>query len=68
VRVRINGAEYDLAPGATVRDAVEAAGARPDEPGVAVALDGAVVPRSAWTQTPLDGGATIEVLRASAGG
>jgi sulfur carrier protein len=36
--------------------------------GVAVAVDGAVVPRSRWTETPLAAGMRVEVLTAAQGG
>lgn len=36
--------------------------------GVAVALDDAVVRRSAWEQTPLREGARVELIRAVGGG
>lgn len=36
--------------------------------GVAAALDGAVVPRSAWPATPLAPGASVLVIRAAQGG
>ena len=36
--------------------------------GVAVALDGEVVSRSAWAQTPVRDGALIEVVSAIQGG
>ena len=68
MNVQLNGRSVDLAAGATVRDAVVAAGAAADERGIAVALDGTVVPRSAWDETTLDEGAQLEVLRATAGG
>ena len=46
--------------------------ARPGRPesarGVAVALDGEVVPRSEWESTPLTDGAAVEVLAAIQGG
>ena len=45
-----------------VRSLVEA------ERGVAVALDGEVVPRSAWATTRLRDGHHVEVLRAVQGG
>jgi sulfur carrier protein len=38
------------------------------EPGVAAAVDGAVVPRSAWTATSLAPGASVLVIRAAQGG
>jgi sulfur carrier protein len=36
--------------------------------GIAVALNGAVVPRSAWTQTVLKAGDRVEIVRARQGG
>jgi len=68
MRVVVNGREHELAAGATVRDAVVAAGAGADERGVAVALDGTVVRRADWEGTALHESARLEVLRATAGG
>jgi sulfur carrier protein len=64
--VTVNGAGRDLRDGATVSDAVEAltAPAR----GVAVAVNGEVVPRAAWAQTRLRAGDRVEVLTATQGG
>lgn len=39
-----------------------------EEPGVAVALDGEVVPRARWAETRLADGAQILVIRAAQGG
>ena len=36
--------------------------------GIAVALNGAVVPRAAWRDTPLKPGDNIEIVRARQGG
>ncbi len=68
MRVTVNGDPRDLGTDATVAVAVAAVGVAPDERGVAVAVDGAVVPRSAWRDTPLTPEARVEVLRATAGG
>jgi sulfur carrier protein len=68
VRVTINGDPRDLPDGATVLAAVSATGVEAGERGVAVAVDAAVVPRSAWAATVVAPGARIEILRASAGG
>lgn len=66
--VRVNGREVALAPGATLAEAVHAAGADPGERGIAASLDGEVVPRARWDRTPLPEGAAVEVVRATAGG
>lgn len=68
MRVLLNGEDYELAPGATVPDAVAAIGADGDARGVAVAIDGEVVPRGVWEQTELAEGQRIEVLQAVQGG
>ena len=53
----LNGEPRELPEGASAADAVRAAGADERARGVAVALDGEVVPRGDWSSTPLtDGG------------
>lgn len=64
----LNGEPAEFADGATAADAVAAAGAPEPFRGVAVAVDGEVVPRGAWTATPLHEGQHVEVLRAVQGG
>jgi len=68
VKVELNGKQVELDQGATVADAVAGAGANPERRGVAVAIDGEVVPRSAWQETVLREGAKIEVVTAVQGG
>jgi thiamine biosynthesis protein ThiS len=68
VKVRVNGSEVDLAPGATVAEAVVRLGVAEGERGVAAALDGEVVAQADWGRTPLREGASVEVVRAAAGG
>ena len=64
----LNGEPLELPDGATLADAVAASGAPPDRRGVAVAVDGEVVPRSAWQSFTLSEGARVEVLTAMQGG
>jgi sulfur carrier protein len=66
ISVELNGQVRELRDDATVADAVAAAGA-PDR-GVAVAVDGEVVPRATWPRTPLSQGQKVEVLQAVQGG
>jgi thiazole synthase len=68
MRVELNGEAVSLADGATVRAAVEASGAASPDRGVAVAVDGEVVPRSEWDSTRLSDGQAVEVLAAIQGG
>jgi sulfur carrier protein len=66
--VELNGDRVEVADGASVADAVAAAGADSGRRGVAVAVDGEVVPRSGWEGTPLSEGQRVEVVEAIQGG
>jgi sulfur carrier protein len=68
VTVIVNGHPAQLAPGQTVAGLLAALGHPPGGPGIAVAVNGEVVPRSAWSTTGLDDNDRIEVLGASQGG
>ena len=68
MRIELNGEPRELAAGATLADAVRASGADEGARGLAVALDGEVVPRAEWDATPLAEGAGVEVLAAIQGG
>jgi sulfur carrier protein len=66
--VELNGRPAELPEGATVVDAIEAAAAAPNGRGVAAAVDGEVVRRGDWTNTPLRDGQRVEVVMAVQGG
>jgi thiazole synthase len=68
MRVELNGEVRELAEGATLAEAAREAGAGEGGRGVAVALDGEVVPHSEWAATPLREGQAVEVLAAIQGG
>lgn len=62
--VTVNGGPE--APAASLAELV--ARRRPDATGVAVALDGEVVPRAGWASTPVPGGSVVEIVVAVQGG
>lgn len=64
--ITVNAQCWDVPDNATLADVLERLGA--PSCGVAVALDGAVVPRAFWPGTSLRPGAQIEVLTAVQGG
>ena len=64
--VWVNGERRELAADARVPDALDALGL--PRTGVAVAVDGEVVPRARWDGTVLGEGARVEVLTAVQGG
>ena len=66
--VLLNGERRELPGGATVETAVLEAGVEREGRGVAVAVDGEVVPRGEWSETALQEGQQVEVLHAVQGG
>jgi sulfur carrier protein len=66
--VTVNGERLELTDDATVASAVREAGVIAPERGVAVAVDGEVVPRGEWDGTALSEGQQVEVVRAVQGG
>ena len=64
----LNGERSELAAGETLAAALERLGVAPDQRGVAVAVDGEVVPRARWRDFALCEHARVEVLAAMQGG
>ncbi|HEY1818521.1 MAG TPA: sulfur carrier protein ThiS [Trebonia sp.] len=62
----VNGDPQEFPPGATLADLVTRL--VPSPQGVAAAVDGEVIPRRAWPDTPLAGGSVVEVVTAVQGG
>ena len=65
--IKVNGVADELAA-ATIAALLEAQGIAPGARGVAVALNGAVVPRAAWAETKLSAGDEVEIIKAMSGG
>jgi sulfur carrier protein len=66
--ILLNGQPSDVAAGETVAQALGRLRLAPDARGVAVAVDGEIVPRSTWESFVLAPDARIEVLTAMQGG
>jgi sulfur carrier protein len=66
VELTVNGAPRRVPGGASVADLVR--DIAPQQRGVAVAVNGEVVPRNGWPATPLRDGDRVEVLSAAQGG
>ena len=66
--IELNGETVELERDATVAAVVERAGVGGERRGVAVAVDGEVVPRSEWQRTELAEGQRVEILGAIQGG
>lgn len=67
--ITVNGtARDDLVAGLTVADLVAAHGLPAEGRGVAVAVDGEVVPRGQWAEHEIPSGAQVELVQAIQGG
>ena len=66
--IELNGRASDVRGGETVAAALHRLGVSPEQRGVAVAVDGEVVPRAQWDSLALSDGAHVEVLTAMQGG
>lgn len=64
----INGDRRELPAGATVASVVASLPGAPEGRGVAVAVEGEVVPRAQWPNLELRDGAKVEVVAAVQGG
>ena len=64
----VNGQSAEIQPGETVASVLDRLGLSLDARGVAVAVDGEVVPRSVWPSFTLDADSHVEVLTAMQGG
>ena len=65
--IRVNGEGRPLSA-ATVVELLRQERLDPERRGIAVALNGAVVPRRAWPETALSPGDEIEIVKPFAGG
>ena len=65
--IRVNG-ESELLGVATLEALLADKALDTQQRGIAVALNGAVVPRAAWPVTPLRSGDNVEIVRARQGG
>lgn len=65
--IQVNGKDESVAA-STVAALLEAREIGANARGIAVALNGAVVPRAAWRQTTLSPGDRVEIVRVLQGG
>ena len=65
--IRVNGQDEPLAA-ATLSTLLEEKAVDTGQRGIAVAVNGAIVPRAAWQHTQLRPGDSVEIVRARQGG
>lgn len=68
MRVAVNGEQRECEDGTTLGGLLDLLELAPGKRGIAVAVDAAVVPRSAWYEHALESGARVEVVTATGGG
>jgi sulfur carrier protein len=68
LKIILNGNSSEVRGGESVLAAIEQLGLPSDARGVAVAVDGEVIPRARWEDVRLSEGARVEVLSAMQGG
>jgi sulfur carrier protein len=66
MRIEVNGDGREVADGTTIADVLVASGLPAN--GIAVALDGEVVPRNDHARTQVSDGSVVEILTAVQGG
>jgi sulfur carrier protein len=67
-RVVVNGVDRELPETGTLHALAAELGVADEVRGVAIAVDGIVIPRGQWMDVVLRDDAKVEVVRASAGG
>ena len=67
MQLLLNGEPVDLS-GATIAEILIERGLDPGRSGIAVAINGEVIPRASWNIHPLNDGDDIEVITAMQGG
>jgi sulfur carrier protein len=66
--IQVNGKDEPLSAAVNLAALLAEKAVDTDQRGIAVALNGAVVPRAAWAQTALRPGDRVEIVRARQGG
>ena len=68
IPVRVNGALHDVPAPLTIEGLLRHLARNPETPGIAVAVNDAVVRRAEWATTALAEGDRVELITASQGG
>ena len=68
VPITVNGDAHDVPTGLALPDLLRRLDLDPEQPGIAVARNGAVVRRAVWSTTPVEADDAIEIITATQGG
>ncbi|RKU13529.1 thiamine biosynthesis protein ThiS [Candidatus Poribacteria bacterium] len=68
MKIKVNGETKEVSPGLTLRQLLLDLEIDPSRPGIAVAIDQEVIPRTQWEETAIQPESEIEIIRAAQGG
>ena len=68
MNIKVNGETTEISPGLTLHQLLLDLDIDPARPGIAVAIDQEVIPRTQWDATEIRQESEIEIIRAAQGG
>ncbi len=68
MNLMVNGKEIEIEPGSTVEALLDQSLDTDERDGIAVAVNGEVVPKGLWSDRVLQADDTVEIIRAVQGG
>ena len=68
MNIKVNGETKEVSPGLTLHQLLLDLEIDPARPGIAVAMDQEVIPRTQWEETAIQPEGEIEIIRAAQGG
>ena len=68
MNIKVNGETKEVSPGLTLHQLLLDLEIAPSRPGIAVAIDQEVIPRTQWEEVEIQPDSEIEIIRAAQGG
>ena len=68
MNIKVNGETKEISPGLTLHQLLLDLEIDPSRPGIAVAIEQEVIPRTQWQDTEIRPDSEIEIIRAAQGG
>ena len=68
MNIKVNGETKEVSPGLTLYQLLLDLDIDPSRPGIALAIDQEVIPRTQWEATEIQPESEIEIIRAAQGG
>ncbi len=68
MNIKVNGETKEVSPGLTLHQLLLDLEIDPSRPGIAVAIDQEVIPRTQWEEIEIRPDSEIEIIRAAQGG